>query len=76
MDPYNLGPAVYKIDQVITLDDIRKIINELVAIVAEMPLDSKEVERFDAALATLTNLYDWLKMGKPDTLSPSGEING
>lgn len=70
IDPYNLGQPVYKEDQVLTTEDLRKIINELVASTADEILTSTEAERFDAALGTLTNLYDWVKLGKPTEMPP------
>jgi hypothetical protein len=77
IDPYNLGPKVYKRDQVITQEDLVNIINELMAKVSGTVLTAAEVERFDAAVATLSNLHEWLKLGKPEYVPPEwGDHNG
>ena len=74
MNPYNLGPPVYKEDQVLTIRNLQGIISELVSTVEHSkPLTSVEAERFDAAIATLTNLLDWLLMGKPNNVPIEGD---
>jgi len=73
IDPHNLGQPVYKYDQVITQEDLINIINELMAKVSGVILTSSEVERFDAAIGTLSNLQEWLKLGKPEYVPPEDE---
>ena len=72
IDPHNLGAPVYKENQVVTASDLKRIINELVNGTLGQEMTVIETERFDAAIATLTNMLDWLQLGKPKYM-PKGE---
>lgn len=72
IDPHNLGPALYKEEQVVTVQNLQLIINELMLDVNEHKLNRLEMERFDAAIATLTGLLSWIIAGKPTRMPKSG----
>ena len=57
-------PPLYEEDQVITLNDLEKIINDLSeARIAETPIEEQSVR---AILATLKTLHTWVATGKSE----------
>lgn len=72
IDPHNLGPTVYKYEQVITLKDLDNITEYLMETVNDTVINSAEADRLRVTLRLLEILYTWVKTGKKDDLSLGG----
>ena len=65
IDPFESSP-VWEDDQVITRKDLIRIISELSQELSFGEFTKTEKIRFNASMATLTILVDWLDSGKAD----------
>lgn len=78
IDPHNLGPEVYKYDQVITLQDLIKLRKHYYNLENVLYLNKQLDESFKACIGHLTveALIEWLEEGKPSlTVEDSNEQN-
>ncbi len=67
IDPNNLGPVVYKEEQVITKEDLSHFLSEIGTGLMEetTPID---FERAKTAIAVLSILLDWISNNKKRTV--------
>lgn len=69
IDPHNLGPRVFKEDQVITYQDLEDIVDELSKEANKDPMDTESFKRYITAMRVLKVLALWLEEGKPKQLN-------
>ena len=72
INPYNLGPVVYKYEQIITLEDLENIMAILDEQADNEYLDHDQTARYETFVRVLEVLRAWIKTGKADDLSLGG----
>ena len=72
IDPSNLGPPVYKYDQIITVSDIKNMMIVLGAQMEDQNNTEIEEDRYETVIRVLEILIVWVNSGKPEDMSLGG----
>ena len=68
IDPNNLGPIVYKEEQVITKEDLEGFISDLQDFTNENDVDPESLLKTDAVISCFEILHDWISNNKQMTI--------